>query len=205
MFLPLFVVLTLFLANWVLIKTTPPAAPWGKCKVCGVTGAYEEIAMPSPFHKRFCISMHFDTSFCLVVCMMHLCYALRFSVERWAILREAGPALPICNRLNLPLARVKVGRCHFCGVADGAVPGGHHQVGAQNKFEQWKKSRLLFRVYELYGGRNPYTVIWGIIIRNPSFFWILPHSTTNGFISLQTGRPNQPVMPGEMFPLSWGV
>ena len=142
-FLPLFVVLTLFLANWVLIKPSPPAAPWGKCKVCGVTGAYEEIAMPSPFHKRFCISMHFDTSFCLVVSMMHLCYALHFSVERWAILREAGPTLPICNRLNLPLAPVKVGRCHFCGVADGAVPGGHHQVGAQNKFEQWKKSRLV--------------------------------------------------------------
>ena len=130
--------------------------PWGKCKVCGVTGAYEEIAMPSPFHKRFCISMHFDTfSFCLVVWCTYAILWFTCSVEWEVSDTQRGRTsahlqrIEFANCTHQNILGAAVGRCHFCGVADGAVCGGHHQVGKEHShfdaLDLWKLRREICR------------------------------------------------------------
>lgn len=110
----------------------------GTCKVCGVTGSYEEIAMAGPSHKRFCALAfhHFVHGFGELTAFGKQ----PVPRQRWKIFREAGfwfaSDFPFfldwrCQIAPIALSKSFDWRCHFCGARDGAHPGGHHQAGAR--------------------------------------------------------------------------
>ena len=116
--------------------------------VRGWLGAYEEIAMTSPFHKTFCV---------LAISDPLACFQEEFPRKIWFCFCEAkvrgsqrgrNHRQPVfcswmaewCGRHRIWLASHLLSwRCHFCGAPDGAIHGGHHQVPSYLGW--WKNER----------------------------------------------------------------